>query len=118
VKLLIDACMWHGAVRELREAGHDVSWVREWGPDPGDEAILARAAAEGRVLVTLDNDFGELAIARRKPHAGIIRIVEDSVWLHAGLCQRVLDLHASELAHGGVAVVENGRIRVHIPKRA
>jgi len=113
VKLLIDSCVWQGAVREMRANGHDVSWVREWDRDPGDEAILARAAAEGRVLVTLDKDFGELAIARRKPHAGIIRIVEDSVWLHAGLCQRVLDTHAADLAGGAVTVVQDGRIRVH-----
>lgn len=118
MKLLLDACMWQGAVTALRAAGHDVSWVAEWGRDPGDEAILARAAAEGRVLVTLDNDFGELAVARRKPHAGIIRIVADSVWVHAELCERVLARHAAELARGGVAVVETGRIRVYLPKHA
>jgi hypothetical protein len=33
---------------------------------PGDEAILARAAAEERVLVTLDKDFGELVIVRAR----------------------------------------------------
>ncbi len=118
MKLLLDACMSPGAVKQLRDAGHDVSWMCDWGRDPGDEAILARAAAEGRVLVTLDNDFGELAVARRQTHAGIVRLVEDSVWKHAELCEQVLARHAPELARGGVAVVERRRIRVHMPKRA
>jgi predicted nuclease of predicted toxin-antitoxin system len=75
--------MWPGAVAELRAAGHDVVWVGDWPADPGDERILAVAAAEGRVLVTLDNDFGELVVLHRQPSAGIIRIIDESVWLHA-----------------------------------
>jgi hypothetical protein len=34
------------------------------------KAILGRAHREGRVLVTLDKDFGELAVVRRQPHPG------------------------------------------------
>ena len=46
----------------LRSAGHEVEWVGDWSGDPGDEHILATAAAHGQVLVTLDQDFGELAV--------------------------------------------------------
>ena len=35
--------------------------------DPGDEEILATAYAEGRILITLDKDFGELAVVWRSP---------------------------------------------------
>ena len=42
----------------LTEAGHDVVWTGDWDEDPGDDAILAYAYREGRVLVTLDKDFG------------------------------------------------------------
>jgi hypothetical protein len=52
-----------------------VVWAGEWPEDPGDEAILATALAHGRILVTLDKDFGELAIVRDASHAGIVRIV-------------------------------------------
>jgi predicted nuclease of predicted toxin-antitoxin system len=114
VKLLLDACMWHGAVEELRRAGHDVSWVVDWGPDPGDPAILARAHREERVLVTLDKDFGELAVSERMPHAGIIRIVEESVWHHAVMVQRVIDENADALRAAAIIVVEPDRTRVRI----
>ncbi len=54
MKVLLDTCVWGGAVGDLRSAGHDVIWAGEWYVDPGDEEIPARAHAEGRVLITLD----------------------------------------------------------------
>jgi hypothetical protein len=56
-----------GAVRELREAGHDVLSVKESMTGSGDDVILARAVAEQRVLLTFDKDFGELAFRSRLP---------------------------------------------------
>jgi predicted nuclease of predicted toxin-antitoxin system len=38
--------------------------VCDWAKDPGDEEILTQAHREGRVLVTLDKDFGELAVVQ------------------------------------------------------
>jgi len=75
VTLLVDSCVWGGARDELRTARHDGVWAGDWPTDPGDDDILAPAHREGRVLVTLDKDFGELAIVRRLPHAGIRRLV-------------------------------------------
>ena len=48
----------------IAAAGHDVQWVGDGVGDPGDAAILSTAHAESRVLVTLDKDFGELAIVK------------------------------------------------------
>lgn len=59
----------------LTSVGHDISSVSDWARDPGDEEILARAFDEHRVLVTLDKDFGELAVVRGLAHAGIVRLV-------------------------------------------
>ncbi|MCZ7562896.1 MAG: DUF5615 family PIN-like protein [Burkholderiales bacterium] len=46
----------------LAAAGHDAIWTGDWTPDPGDEAILEFAQRESRILITLDKDFGELAV--------------------------------------------------------
>lgn len=115
MRLLLDACMWPGAVRELRASGHDVDWVCDWPRDPGDEAILARARADGRVLVTLDKDFGDLVFLYQQPHGAIIRIIEESVWLHAPMVQRVIDEHGEALLASAIVVVEPERTRVHLP---
>lgn len=48
------------AVARLRDAGHDVAWVREDAPGSRDEEVLARAISESRILRTFDKDFGEL----------------------------------------------------------
>ena len=75
MKLLLDTCVSGAARQALEAAGHDVTWSVEWESDPGDEVILSRARAEGRILVTIDKDFGELAIVRGHLHAGIVRLV-------------------------------------------
>ena len=68
MKLLLDTCVWGGVLNTLRDLGHDAVWAGDWSEDPGDEEILARAHREHRILITLDKDFGELAIVRGKPH--------------------------------------------------
>ena len=57
MKLLLDTCVWGGAVAPLKAAGHDVVWAGDWPTDPGDDEILALAHREGRILITLDKDF-------------------------------------------------------------
>jgi hypothetical protein len=61
------------AVHALRENGHDVLWMAEQGPRTADVDVLALADAEGRLLVTFDKDFGELAVRRRlRATSGIV----------------------------------------------
>jgi len=112
MKVLLDTCVWGGAVNELRRAGHDVAWVGEWLKDPGDEEILETASLEGRLLVTLDKDFGELAIVYNKPHSGIVRLVNLGARTHATVCLRVLELYGDELLKGAIVTAEAGRIRI------
>lgn len=52
------------AVDALRDAGHDVAWVRIVAPGAPDERVLELARGEGRVLLTFDKDFGELILKR------------------------------------------------------
>ena len=70
MKVLLDTCVWGGAVKDFRSAGHDVVWAGDWQEDPGDEEILTRAHNKCRVLVTLDKDFGELATSTDSPTQG------------------------------------------------
>jgi predicted nuclease of predicted toxin-antitoxin system len=116
VKLLLDACVWGGACRELSAADHDVIWAGTWSTDPGDEEILARAHREGRILVTLDKDFGELAIVRGLPHSGIMRLVNLSARRQAVVCQQVLTRYGDALSSGAIVTAEPGRLRIRPPE--
>jgi len=112
LRILLDTCVWGGTRRELVALGHDVVWAGDWSEDPGDDEILALAVRERRVLVTLDKDFGELAILRRQPHTGIIRLAGIRSIEQAPYAQRVLVLHQTELEAGALVTVEPGRIRI------
>jgi predicted nuclease of predicted toxin-antitoxin system len=116
MKLLLDACVWGGARQELETAGHDVVWAGEWPTDPGDEEILAHAHREGRVLVTLDKDFGELAVVHRIPHSGILRLVNLAARRQAAVCLGVLALYGEDLKSGAIVTAEPGRLRIRPPE--
>jgi len=112
VKLLLDSCVWGKAADELRAAGYDADWAGNWPIDPGDDAILARAHAEERILITLDKDFGELAILHGHPHHGILRLVNFSARQQAAACLAVLAAHGNELLAGAIITAEPGRMRI------
>lgn len=118
MRLLLDSCVWQGARDELGAAGHDVVWVGDWPADPGDEEILAFALQQERVVVTLDKDFGELAVAFGRDHTGIIRLVGFSVRKQAGACLAAIASHGDELPAGAIVTVEPGRLRFRPPTDA
>ncbi len=112
MKILLDTCVWGGTVRTLQAAGHDVVWAGDWEKDPGDEEILSIAHREKRVLVTLDKDFGELAILFRQAHSGIIRLVGLSTKEQGEICQQVLARYESNLYRGALITADGKRVRV------
>jgi predicted nuclease of predicted toxin-antitoxin system len=61
VRLLANENFPVETVRELRDHGHDVLWIHSEAPGSPDPDVLDRARQEGRILVTFDKDFGELA---------------------------------------------------------
>jgi predicted nuclease of predicted toxin-antitoxin system len=65
------------AAAALRAAGHDVVWVRMTAPGATDSAVLAWAAREDPILLTLDKDFGELARGSKLPRTcGVVLLRE------------------------------------------
>lgn len=117
MRVLLDSCIWGPTQDSLRAAGHDVVWVGDWPEDPGDEVILRTAFREQRVLVTLDKDFGELAVGLGFSHPGIIRIVGGTARRHAAVCLQVLSRHGDDLAAGAIVTAEPGRLRVRLPDK-
>ena len=112
MKLLIDTCI-SGIVRDaLQAAGHDAVWTGDWPQDPGDDEILDHAYQENRILITLDKDFGELAVVHGHPHSGIIRLVNWTTQQQATTSLLVLERYSAELESGAIVTAEPGRIRV------
>jgi predicted nuclease of predicted toxin-antitoxin system len=62
----------------LRNEGHDVVRASEVGQARADDAeILERAIREDRILVTLDEDFGDWVVLPLSIHPGVIRLKID-----------------------------------------
>lgn len=58
--------------RELRNAGHDVLYIAEFAASLSDTEVMALASREGRLLRTVDKDFGELVFRRGQAAPGLI----------------------------------------------
>ena len=67
MRLLADENFPLPTIEALRHAGHDVAWVRTDHPGAKDSELLDLAESDGRVLLTLDKDFWQIAIQRRHP---------------------------------------------------
>ena len=115
MRLLLDSCVWGGARQALEKHGHDIIAASDWDHDPGDDEILARAYREDRILITLDKDFGELAIVRGRPHCGIVRLVDVSGPRQSALCLHVLGRHGEELSRGAIVTADSNRLRIRPP---
>ena len=115
MRILLDACVWGGARAKLKSEGHDVEWIGELSEDPGDEEVISQACAERRVLVTLDKDFGELAVVRGVQHCGIIRLVDVAASRQAEICLLMLERYEKDLNRGALVTASRGRTRIRLP---
>lgn len=115
MRLLVDSCVWAGAVPPLRAAGHDVDFVAAWPHDPGDEEILAAAFAERRTVVTFDKGFGELAVFKAQPHCGIVRLIDMPAMSVANRCLAAIETHGPALLRGAIVTVRPDRMRLRPP---
>ena len=70
------------------------------------------AATEGRVVVTIDMDFGELVLLHGAPHAGLVRLRDVPVAQRIALMRNVLERCAEALAGRAIVTASTGRIRV------
>jgi predicted nuclease of predicted toxin-antitoxin system len=104
----------------LRLAGHDATHTVDLGLERAtDEALIAVAVADERVIVSGDTDFGALlALARQSKPSVVLfrqrrnRRAEDQ----ARTLFENLDAIEADLERGAVVVFEDARIRVrHLP---
>ena len=75
LRLYLDQCLRIEVSQALKREGHDVVRASEVGQSRADDAqILNRAITDGRILITLDEHFGNWAVLPLKRHPGVIRL--------------------------------------------
>ena len=87
-------------VETMRADGHDVLWARTNCPGRADAALLERAEAESRLVLTLDKDFWQIALQRREP------LERSGVILFRVQVQRALSAEREWRGHVSVVTME------------
>jgi predicted nuclease of predicted toxin-antitoxin system len=75
LKLYLDQMFRLDVAEALRGEGYDVVRASEAGhARADDQQILQKAIAEDRILITLDEHFGDWVILPLRQHPGVIRL--------------------------------------------
>jgi len=75
LRLYLDQMFHLEVAQALREKGHDVVRASETGQARADDRqILDKAISESRILITLDEHFGDWVILPLSRHFGVIRL--------------------------------------------
>ena len=119
MRFLGDVGVSTSTLRALREAGYDAVHLREQNLHRlPDGAILEKASNEGRIVITLDLDFGDLLAfsGGRLPSVIIFRLHNQTP---SNVTRRPFDLLSVEIPRleaGAVIIVEDSRYRMrHLP---
>jgi hypothetical protein len=120
VRIKVDENIGGSGVAILKQGGHDAMTVREQGlAGSPDERVFQACTDEGRTLVTMDRDFGNVRRFPPKRTAGIVILdlggPASLRLLHARLGD-FLSLAAARPVAGELWIVEPGRVRVHLEK--
>lgn len=117
MKFLVDNALPPRLAKILdQEHGHSAVHLRSYGiQDAPDEAVLARALTEDRVLLSADSDFGALLASRNlaKPSfvlfrkADLVRAEE-----YAQVLIKVLPLVERDLIEGAIVVIRDTKVRI------
>lgn len=101
------------AVEILRQAGHDVLWIRTDAPGISDQEVLDRAQRDNCILLTFDKDFGELAFRVKLPATKGIVLFRITASSGSSIAQKVITAIASRNDWvGHFSVIEVDRIRM------
>jgi predicted nuclease of predicted toxin-antitoxin system len=111
MRFLVDENLPRDVADLLREAGHDVTSVRESLRGARDEEVWNAAAREKRVIITRDLDY-PLMKEPRPPGVLLLR-VPDTFTRHqmVELMRAFLQTESFKQLHGTVTVLSPGQIR-------
>lgn len=113
LKFLVDVGVGRAVEDLLRSHGYDMKAVRDIDPGAKDSDILDIAVSEGRMVITMDKDFGELVHKLSMQHSGVLILrMEDAKGAEkAEVFRKILAKFEAEII-GKFCVYQDDRLRV------
>lgn len=112
--LLLDECCPASLVASLRDLGLDVRYVAEESPGISDADVLRIAAAESRIVVTTDKDFGALVVRFGHHVTGLVLLRLSRLGTEPVAEKVAAKIHANgDKLAGRVTTFSEDRIRRH-----
>lgn len=112
-RILADENVPWNVVTALKADGHDVTSMRTVAPGSSDVQVLALALAEGRIVLTFDKDFGELAFRLGQQATSGVILLRPRLRSPSYLVQFTQTVLAQNyIWEGHFAVAEEGRLRL------
>lgn len=116
MKFLIDNNLSPVLAELLKAAGHDAVHLRELGMQAAtDEAVLAHARSESRVLISADTDFGGLLARSGAPSPSVLlirRLAGRRAVDQSAIIQANLEQVAEDLETGAIVVLSDEWVRI------
>ncbi len=113
MKFLTDVGVGKKVENWLIENGYDLLAVRDLDPRMGDRDILTIAVRQGRIVITMDKDFGEMVFRANQSHEGVIllRLEGANSAEKSRVVSEIITHYADRLA-GKFSVYQKGRLRI------
>lgn len=113
MKFLVDVGVSKKVEKWLKEKGYDVKAVRDINPKAKDSEILHIAVREGRIVITMDKDFGELVYNSGEKHSGVLllRLEDANGEQKVEIIKKILREYADKI-ETKFCVFQDGRLRI------
>jgi predicted nuclease of predicted toxin-antitoxin system len=113
LKLLVDVGVGKKVDLWLSAYGYNIKSVRDINPRMPDQDILKMAVSEGRMVVTMDKDFGDLVYNSGQPHAGVLllRLEDESSDEKIKVIGAILEKYSDKI-YNNFCVYKDGKLRI------
>ena len=113
LRFLIDVNVGLAVAHSLQRDGHDITFAGDVDWCMTDADMLSLAHGEGRIILTMDTDFGELVYSSRQLHAGVLLLRMPGANREAKIrvVQEIVGRHGDQLPNH-FCVYRQGRLRI------
>lgn len=109
VRIILDENIGLKVYHELRKRGYHVQSILEECRGASDEEVVMTATKRGKIIVTMDKDFGYIAQAYNPPGIVILRLKDPRIPNRIKAILRALSL--GKQLYGYITIVTDTQIR-------